>query len=143
MKLQLEETKQQIESQKVEQQKLQKIIADTDAEVFQLKKQLEQVICEAARRQEAGECKANPFVTEMLFVGKTSREGGERSRQPGEAPSAPQQRVLAAVREDPHSAVSPQQRRLSLQPARQGHRPPEVGAAEAAAEEEHPGQHLV
>lgn len=43
MKLQLEETKQLIESQKVEQQKLQKIITDTDAEVFQLKKHLEQV----------------------------------------------------------------------------------------------------
>lgn len=50
MKLQLEETKQQIESQKVEQQKLQKIIADTDGEVFQLKKQLEQVGGESAQR---------------------------------------------------------------------------------------------
>lgn len=59
MKLQLEETKQQIESQKVEQQKLQKIIADTDGEVFQLKKQLEQVGGEAASRHEAGECKMN------------------------------------------------------------------------------------
>lgn len=49
MKLQLEETKQQIESQKVEQQKLQKIIADTDAEVFQLKKQLDQVVAESVR----------------------------------------------------------------------------------------------
>lgn len=61
MKNQLEETKQQIESQKVEQQKLQKIIADMDAEVFQLKKQLEQVGGEAARRlDEASEYKRNP-----------------------------------------------------------------------------------
>lgn len=60
MKLQLEETKQQIESQKVEQQKLQKTIADTDTEVFQLKKQMEQVRGDAARRHKAGECKMNP-----------------------------------------------------------------------------------
>lgn len=43
LKLQLEETKQRFDSQKVEQQKLQKIIADADAEQIQLKKQLEQV----------------------------------------------------------------------------------------------------
>ncbi|TKS83720.1 Cilia- and flagella-associated protein 58 [Collichthys lucidus] len=46
LKLQLEETKQRFDSQKVEQQKLQKIIADADAEQIQLKKQLEQVIRE-------------------------------------------------------------------------------------------------
>lgn len=42
-KLQLEEAKQRVESQKAEQQKLQKIIADADAEQTQLRKQLEQV----------------------------------------------------------------------------------------------------
>ncbi|KAM8741734.1 cilia- and flagella-associated protein 58 [Acanthopagrus schlegelii] len=46
MKLQLEETKQRVDSQKAEQQKLQKIIADADAEQIQQKKQLEQVIRE-------------------------------------------------------------------------------------------------
>ncbi|XP_034745536.1 cilia- and flagella-associated protein 58 [Etheostoma cragini] len=45
-KLQLEETKQHVDSQKAEQQKLQKIIADADAEQVQQKKQLEQVIRE-------------------------------------------------------------------------------------------------
>uniref|UniRef100_A0A3B4WB06 Cilia and flagella associated protein 58 n=1 Tax=Seriola lalandi dorsalis TaxID=1841481 RepID=A0A3B4WB06_SERLL len=45
-KLQLEETKQRVDSQKAEQQKLQKIIADADAEQIQQKKQLEQVIRE-------------------------------------------------------------------------------------------------
>lgn len=43
IKLQLEETKQRVDSQKAEQQKLQKIIADADAEQIQQKKQLEQV----------------------------------------------------------------------------------------------------
>lgn len=43
MKLQLEETKQRVDAQKAEQQKLQKIIADADAEQIQQKKQLEQV----------------------------------------------------------------------------------------------------
>ncbi|XP_034538757.1 cilia- and flagella-associated protein 58 [Notolabrus celidotus] len=46
MRLQLEETKQHVDSQKAEQQKLQKIIADADAEQIQQKKQLEQVIRE-------------------------------------------------------------------------------------------------
>ncbi|XP_070700110.1 cilia- and flagella-associated protein 58 [Pempheris klunzingeri] len=46
MKLQLEETKQRVDSQKAEQQKLQKIIADADAEQVQQTKQLEQVIRE-------------------------------------------------------------------------------------------------
>ncbi|KAK1882426.1 Cilia- and flagella-associated protein 58 [Dissostichus eleginoides] len=46
MKLQLEETKQRVDSQKAEQLKLQKIIADADAEQIQQKKQLEQVIRE-------------------------------------------------------------------------------------------------
>ena len=44
MKLQLEETKQRVDTQKAEQQKLQKIIADSDAEQIQQKKQLEQVV---------------------------------------------------------------------------------------------------
>ncbi len=44
MKVQLEETKQRVDSQLVEQQKLQRIIADADAEQNQHKKQLEQVI---------------------------------------------------------------------------------------------------
>ncbi|KAA8586336.1 hypothetical protein FQN60_000172 [Etheostoma spectabile] len=44
MKLQLEETKQHVDSQKAEQQKLQKIIADADAEQVQQKKQLEQLL---------------------------------------------------------------------------------------------------
>ena len=43
MKLQLEETKQRVDSQKAEQLKLQKMIADADAEQIQQKKQLEQV----------------------------------------------------------------------------------------------------
>lgn len=51
--------------------------------------------------------------------------------------------MLPAVREDPHPAVGPQQGRLPLQPAHEGHQPPKAGAAEAAAEKEHPGQHLV
>ncbi|XP_068457402.1 cilia- and flagella-associated protein 58 [Clinocottus analis] len=46
MKLQLEETKQRVDSQKAEQQKLQKIIADGEAELVQHKKQLDQVIRE-------------------------------------------------------------------------------------------------
>uniref|UniRef100_A0A8C4DXP3 Cilia- and flagella-associated protein 58 central coiled coil domain-containing protein n=1 Tax=Dicentrarchus labrax TaxID=13489 RepID=A0A8C4DXP3_DICLA len=46
VKLQLEETKQRVDSQKAEQQKLQKVIADADAEQIQQKKQLEQVIRE-------------------------------------------------------------------------------------------------
>ena len=43
IKLQLEETKQQVESQKTEELKLQKMIADADAEQVQQKKQLDQV----------------------------------------------------------------------------------------------------
>lgn len=43
VKQQLEESKQRVESQKAEQQKLQKIIADADAEQMQQKKQLDQV----------------------------------------------------------------------------------------------------
>ncbi|XP_023121554.1 cilia- and flagella-associated protein 58 [Amphiprion ocellaris] len=46
LKQQLEETKQHVDSQRTEQQKLQKIIADADAEQIQQKKQLEQVISE-------------------------------------------------------------------------------------------------
>ncbi|XP_069395852.1 cilia- and flagella-associated protein 58 isoform X2 [Paralichthys olivaceus] len=46
IKLQLEETKQHVDSQKAEQQKLQKIIADADVEQIQQKKQLDQVIRE-------------------------------------------------------------------------------------------------
>ncbi|XP_044226568.1 fasciculation and elongation protein zeta-1 isoform X2 [Thunnus albacares] len=46
IKLQLEETKQRIDSQKAEQQKLQKIIADGDDEQIRQRKQLEQVIRE-------------------------------------------------------------------------------------------------
>lgn len=43
MKLQLEETKQRVDAQKTEQQNLQKMIADADAEHAQQKKQMEQV----------------------------------------------------------------------------------------------------
>lgn len=39
----LEEAKQRVDSQKAEQQKLQKVIADADAEQIQQRKQLEQV----------------------------------------------------------------------------------------------------
>uniref|UniRef100_A0A673AB75 Cilia and flagella associated protein 58 n=1 Tax=Sphaeramia orbicularis TaxID=375764 RepID=A0A673AB75_9TELE len=46
IKQQLEETKQLVDSQKAEQHKLQKIIADADAEQVQQRKQLEQVIRE-------------------------------------------------------------------------------------------------
>ncbi|XP_047199497.1 cilia- and flagella-associated protein 58 isoform X1 [Hippoglossus stenolepis] len=46
IKLHLEETKQHVESQKTEELKLQKIIADADAEQVQQKKQLDQVIRE-------------------------------------------------------------------------------------------------
>lgn len=52
MKVQLEETKHQVDGQRAEQQQLQKIIADADADVFQLKKQLEQV-----RKGEGGQDK--------------------------------------------------------------------------------------
>ncbi|KAM8835494.1 cilia- and flagella-associated protein 58-like [Synchiropus picturatus] len=45
-KLQLLETKHRVERQKVEQQNLQKIIADGDTELFRLKKQLEHVVSE-------------------------------------------------------------------------------------------------
>ncbi|XP_037605427.1 cilia- and flagella-associated protein 58 [Sebastes umbrosus] len=45
-KLHLEETKQRVDSQKAEQQKLEKFIADADAKKVQRKKQLEQVIRE-------------------------------------------------------------------------------------------------
>lgn len=43
MKLQLEETKQRVDSQRAEQQNLQKMLADADAEHAQQKKQTEQV----------------------------------------------------------------------------------------------------
>lgn len=43
MKFQLEETKQRVDGQKAEQQNLQKIIADADAEHVKQKKQMEQV----------------------------------------------------------------------------------------------------
>lgn len=43
MKLQLEETKQRVDSQKAEQQHLQRTLADADAEHAQQKKQMEQV----------------------------------------------------------------------------------------------------
>ncbi|CAF93386.1 unnamed protein product, partial [Tetraodon nigroviridis] len=43
MKLQLEETKQRVDAQKTEQQNLQKMIADADAEHAQQKKQMEQI----------------------------------------------------------------------------------------------------
>lgn len=43
LKLQLEETKQQVESQKTEQHQLRKIIADADAEQIHLKMELEEV----------------------------------------------------------------------------------------------------
>ncbi|KAM8834934.1 cilia- and flagella-associated protein 58 [Synchiropus picturatus] len=45
-KLQLQETKQRVDKQKVEQQNLQKVVADGDAEQARLKKQLEQVASE-------------------------------------------------------------------------------------------------
>lgn len=94
MKNLLEETKQQIDSQKVEQQKLQKIIADTDAEVFQLKKQLEQVGRETASMKRVN---TERILVRILSMGQTFREGGERAGQPGQAPAAAQQRVLPAV----------------------------------------------
>lgn len=111
MKLQLEETKQQIESQKVEQQTLQKIIVDTDTDVFQLKKQLEQVGGESAQWHN----KVNAKCSDFGCCAATFHEGGERERQLGQTSAAAQQRVLIAVREDSHPAVSPQQRRLPLQ----------------------------
>lgn len=43
MKLQLEETKQRVDSQRAEQHNLQKMLADADAEHAQQKKQTEQV----------------------------------------------------------------------------------------------------
>lgn len=43
VKLQLEETKQSVDGQRAEKQKLQKVISDTEAEQIQHKKQLEQV----------------------------------------------------------------------------------------------------
>lgn len=52
MKLQLEETKQRVDSQKAEQQNLQKVIADADAEHAQQKKQTEQVKKERWWRRE-------------------------------------------------------------------------------------------
>lgn len=62
MKVQLEETKHQVDGQRAEQQKLQKIIADADADVFQLKKQLEQVGKEAGgqRTKWARRLRKNP-----------------------------------------------------------------------------------
>jgi len=52
IKLQLEETKQRVDSQRAEQQKLQKIIADTEGEQIQQKKQLEQVEKEEYKQEE-------------------------------------------------------------------------------------------
>lgn len=49
MKLQLEETRQRVDGQKAEQQNLQKIIADADAQHVQQKKQMEQVKSEKLR----------------------------------------------------------------------------------------------
>lgn len=43
MKLQLEETRQRVDSQRAEQQNLQKMLSDADAEHVQQKKQTEQV----------------------------------------------------------------------------------------------------
>lgn len=51
MKQQAQETKQYMDIQEVEEQKLQKIIADADAEKVSLKKELDQV-----RQKEKGVC---------------------------------------------------------------------------------------
>lgn len=51
MKQQAQETKQYMDNQEVEEQKLQKIIADADAEKVSLKKELDQV-----RQKEKGVC---------------------------------------------------------------------------------------
>lgn len=69
MKLQLEETKQRLDSQKAEQQNLRKIIADADAEHAQQKKQMEQVKKERWWRRE------NNREPSPLITGETGFKG--------------------------------------------------------------------
>lgn len=78
IKLQLEDTKQRVDSQKTEQQKLQKIIADCDAEQIQQKKQLEQVTEERGRQAQ----------TERLGAHCVFSEGDQRAGQPRQAAAA-------------------------------------------------------
>lgn len=66
-KQQLEEAKQRVDGQKAEQQKLQKIIADADAEQIQQKKQLEQVKKEIDEKRGPGK-DSDRLVSHYLLV---------------------------------------------------------------------------
>lgn len=91
MKLQLEETKQRVDSQKAEQQNLQKILADADAEHVQQKKQMEQVKKDKLRcREENGE--VSPPIT-----GNNCLKGQQRAGQLGQAAASPQRGEEASV----------------------------------------------
>lgn len=137
MKLQLEETKQRVDSQKAEQQKLQKIIADADAEQVQQRKQLEQV--EEREEEVEGRTTASESSVRPVCLCDVS-PGDQRAGHTGEAAAAAQRRASAAAGEDQDPAVHPQQGRLPLQAAGGGRASAQAGGQEAAAQEEHPGQ---
>lgn len=101
MKLQLEETKQRVDSQRAEQQNLQKMLADADAQQVQQKKQTEQVKEEKLWCREEKTWEFSPAVT-----GKNWLQDLQRARQPGQAAAPPQPGEEAPVREDQDPAVS-------------------------------------
>lgn len=103
MKLQLEETKQHVDSQRAEQQNLQKMLADADAEHAQQKKQTEQVTKVKLWWREKENENFSPAIT-----GKNWLEDLQRARQPGQAAAPPQRGEEAPVREDQDPAVSPE-----------------------------------
>lgn len=101
MKLQLEETKQRVDSQRAEQQNLQKMLADADAEHVQQKKQTEQVKKMKLWCREKKKWEFSPAIT-----GKNCLKDLQRARQPGQAAAPPQRGEEAPVREDQDPAVS-------------------------------------
>ncbi len=90
MKLQLEETKQRVDTQKAEQRKLQKIIADADAEQIQQKKQLEQV----KKEKEEDKTKQSKRMTNrdlyLIICWQNFCQGDQRTGQPGKTAATPQ-----------------------------------------------------
>lgn len=79
MKVQLEETKQCVDGQKAEQQKLQKIIADADAQHVQQKKQMEQVKSEKLWCREE-RWQPSPLTTDKTGL-KVGRERDNLAKQ--------------------------------------------------------------
>lgn len=142
MKVQLEETKQRVDSQKAEQQNLQKIIADADAEQIQQKKQLEQVKKEKkADKMEQRKWILSLFrkLHQIMDCWQNFSQGDQRAWQPGQAAATSQRWACTAVWEDQDPAINPEQRGLSLQ-QEDGRQPPaQAGDQEAKAQEEHPG----